>query len=270
MGQVLVVTSGKGGVGKTTSAAALGAALAQDGERVAIVDFDVGLRNLDLVMGAERRVVYDFIDVAQGQARLSQALIRDKRIETLHMLAASQTRDKDALTDEGVERVIGELREAFDWVVCDSPAGIERGATLAMRHADIAAVVTNPEISSVRDSDRIIGLLDSKTCKAENGDEVAKHLLLTRYDPVRAGRGEMLNLEDVLEILSIPLLGIIPESQEVLRSSNFGLPVTVGSANSAPARAYRDAARRVRGEDVPVSIPTEGTLLSKIFGRRAA
>lgn len=270
MGQVLVVTSGKGGVGKTTSTAALGAALAKNGQRVAVVDFDVGLRNLDLVMGAERRVVYDFINVASGQARLSQALIRDKRIETLYLLAASQTRDKDALTDDGVKRVIGELRKSFDWVICDSPAGIERGATLAMRHADVAAVVTNPEISSVRDSDRIIGLLDSKTCKAESGEEVDKHLLLTRYDPVRAGRGEMLSLEDVLDILSIPLLGIIPESEDVLRSSNLGLPVTLGSAGSAAANAYRDAARRLTGEDVPVTIPKEGTLLNKLFGRRAA
>lgn len=270
MGQVLVVTSGKGGVGKTTSTAALGAALAKSGQRVAAVDFDVGLRNLDLVMGAERRVVYDFINVASGQARLSQALIRDKRIETLYLLAASQTRDKDALTDEGVKRVIGELRESFDWVICDSPAGIERGATLAMRHADVAAVVTNPEISSVRDSDRIIGLLDSKTCKAESGEEVEKHLLLTRYDPVRAGRGEMLSLEDVLDILSIPLLGIIPESEEILRSSNFGLPVTLGSARSVAARAYNDAARRLEGEDVPVTVPKGGTLLNKLLGRRAA
>jgi septum site-determining protein MinD len=270
MAQVLVVTSGKGGVGKTTSTAALGAALAQNGQRVAVVDFDVGLRNLDLVMGAERRVVYDFVNVAQGQARLCQALIRDKKIDTLFLLAASQTRDKDALTDDGVERVIGELRESFDWVLCDSPAGIERGATLAMRYADLAAVVTNPEISSVRDSDRIIALLDAKTQRAEHGQRVTKYLLLTRYNPARAGRGDMLNLEHVLEILSIPLLGIVPESEEVLRSSNLGLPVTVGSARSAAARAYHDAARRLKGEDVPLIAPTGGTLLNKFFRRRAA
>jgi len=270
MSQVLVVTSGKGGVGKTTSTAALGAALAKSGQRVAVVDFDVGLRNLDLVMGAERRVVYDFINVASEQARLSQALIRDKRIETLYLLAASQTRDKDALTDDGVERVVGELRESFDWVICDSPAGIERGATLAMRHADVAVVVTNPEISSVRDSDRIIGLLDSKTHRAERGEEVEKHLLLTRYDPVRAGRGEMLSLEDVLDILSIPLLGIIPESEDILRASNLGLPVTIGSAGSAASHAYGEAARRLSGEDVPITVPKGGTLLNKLFRRRAA
>src|SRR5215203_3186332 len=195
MGTVLVITSGKGGVGKTTSTAALGAALAQGGQNVVVVDFDVGLRNLDLVMGAERRVVFDLINVVNGDAKLSQALIRDKRVETLSILPASQTRDKDALTDEGIARVMGELREKFDWVICDSPAGIERGALLAMRHADLAVVVTNPEVSSVRDSDRIIGLLDSRTLAAERGDTIEKHVLVTRYDPVRAARGEMLSID---------------------------------------------------------------------------
>ena len=189
-------------------------------------------------MGAERRVVYDLINVVQGDAKLAQALIRDKRLDTLSLLPASQTRDKDALTEEGVARVMDELREKFDWVICDSPAGIERGATLAMRHADVAVVVTNPEVSSVRDSDRIIGLLNSKTIKAEKGERIEKHLLLTRYDPARAERGEMLKVEDVLEILSIPLLGIIPESEEVLQASNLGSPVTLSNTASAPARAY--------------------------------
>src|SRR3954467_6430476 len=257
MAKVLVVTSGKGGVGKTTSTAALGAALAQTGQKVAVVDFDVGLRNLDLVMGAERRVVFDLINVVQGIAKLSQALIRDKRLETLWLLPASQTRDKDALTEEGVGNVIKEMREKFDWVICDSPAGIERGATLAMRFADTAVIVTNPEVSSVRDSDRIIGLLDSKTEKAEKGGRVDKHILITRYDAARAARGEMLNIEDVLDILSTPLLGIIPESQDVLRASNMGAPVTLNDPTSAAARAYGDAARRLTGQDVPMSIPGE-------------
>jgi septum site-determining protein MinD len=271
MAKVLVVTSGKGGVGKTTSTAALGAALAQSGEKVVVVDFDVGLRNLDLVMGAERRVVFDLINVVQGDAKLAQALIRDKRLEALSILPASQTRDKDALTEEGVARVVVELREKFDWVICDSPAGIERGATLAMRHADVAVVVTNPEVSSVRDSDRIIGLLDSKTEKAEKGERMEKHLLLTRYDPLRAERGEMLKKEDVLEILSIPLLGIIPESEEVLRASNLGSPVTVSNPLSAPARAYADAARRLKGETIAISIPSDRkSLFGKFFTRRAA
>src|SRR3954465_3672653 len=271
MAKVVVVTSGKGGVGKTTSTAALGAALAQTGQSVVVVDFDVGLRNLDLVMGAERRVVYDLINVVQGTIKLSQALIRDKRVETLHLLPASQTRDKDALTTNGVARVINELKEKFDWVICDSPAGIERGATLAMRHADAAVIVSNPEVSSVRDSDRIIGLLDSKTEKAEKGERVDKHLLITRYDPARASRGDMLSIDDVLEILSTPLLGIIPESEEVLRASNLGTPVTLNNAASAPARAYLDAARRLKGDDVPMAIPSDRRgLFDKLFGRRAA
>ena len=271
MAKVVVVTSGKGGVGKTTTTAGLGTALAQSGQNVVVVDFDVGLRNLDLVLGAERRVVFDFINVVQGVAKLQQALIRDKRLETLHLLPASQTRDKDALTDDGVARVIGELRSRFDWILCDSPAGIERGATLAMRHADAAVIVTNPEVSSVRDSDRIIGLLDAKTERAERGEKIDKHILITRFDPNRAARGEMLNISDVLEILSLPLLGIIPESEEVLRSSNLGTPVVLNNAESAAARAYLEAARRLMGEELNVTVPSEKRgLFNKLFGRRAA
>ena len=270
MAKVLVVTSGKGGVGKTTSTAALGAALAQAGQKVAVIDFDVGLRNLDLVMGAERRVVFDLINVVQGVARLSQALIRDKRLDTLWLLPASQTRDKDALTEAGIASIIKEMRGKFDWIICDSPAGIERGATLAMRFADTAVIVTNPEVSSVRDSDRIIGLLDSKTEKAEKGERIDKHILITLFDPNRATRGEMLRIEDVLEILSTPLLGVIPESEEVLRASNIGSPVTLNNAASAPARAYFDAASRLRGEDIPVTIYSERKrFLEKLFGRAA-
>jgi len=268
MGRVVVVTSGKGGVGKTTSTAALGAALARTGQAVVVIDFDMGLRNLDLVMGAERRVVYDFVDVIQGAAKLPQALIRDKRIETLFLLPASQTRDKDALTEEGVARVIEELRPKFNWVICDSPAGIERGATLAMRHADAAVVVTNPEVSSVSDSHRIIGLLDAKTEKAEKGERIEKHLLLTRYDAGRAARGEMLTIEDVVEILSTPLLGVIPESEEVLRASNFGSPITISNPSSAIGRAYIDAARRLNGEAVEMIIPSDKkSLFNKLLGR---
>jgi septum site-determining protein MinD len=271
MAKVVVVTSGKGGVGKTTSTAALGAALAQRGDRVVVVDFDVGLRNLDLVMGAERRVVFDLINVVQGVAKLSQALIRDKRLENLWLLPASQTRDKDALTDDGVGRIIADLRTKFDWVLCDSPAGIERGATMAMRFADEAIIVTNPEVSSVRDSDRIIGMLDSKTVKAERGEQVTKHILITRYDPARASRGEMLTIDDILEILATPLLGIIPESQDVLRASNVGTPVTLASADGAPGRAYTDAARRICGETIAMMVPSERRgLMDRLLRRRAA
>lgn len=271
MSKVIVVTSGKGGVGKTTSTASIGAALAQSGQKVCVVDFDVGLRNLDLVLGAERRVVYDLINVAQGDAKLAQALIRDKRVDSLSLLAASQTRDKDALTYEGVERVIGELRNSFDWVICDSPAGIERGALLAMRFADQAIVVTNPEVSSVRDSDRIIGLLDSKTSRAENGERMDKQLLLTRFDSGRSARGEMLSIADVLDILSIPLLGVIPESEEVLRASNLGAPVTINGSAGPAGRAYREAARKLAGDTAPVAIPDQKkTFFNRLFGRRAA
>lgn len=271
MAKVVVVTSGKGGVGKTTSTAALGAALAQTGKKVALVDFDVGLRNLDLVMGAERRVVFDLVNVTQGVAKLSQALIRDKRVDTLFLLPASQTRDKDALTEEGVADVIGAMREKFDYVLCDSPAGIERGAQLAMRFADEAVIVTNPEVSSVRDSDRIIGMLDSKTMKAEKGESVTKHILVTRFDAARAARGEMLSINDVLEILSTPLLGIIPENQGVLRASNVGSPVTLNEPGNAAARAYVDAAKRLEGEDLPVVLPVDKRgFLDRLLGRRAA
>src|SRR5690242_19229729 len=268
--RVVVVTSGKGGVGKTTTTAALGAALAQLGDKVVVVDFDVGLRNLDLVLGAERRVVFDLINVINGVAKLPQALIRDKRLENLWLLPASQTRDKDALTDEGVGRVIAEMRSSFDYIVCDSPAGIERGAMLAMRFADEAVIVTNPEVSSVRDSDRIIGMLDSKTVKAEKGEQVTKHILITRYDPSRAARGEMLAIEDILEILATPLLGIVPESQDVLRASNVGSPVTLNNPASTPARAYTDATKRLLGETIAMTVPSERKGLMNLLRRRAA
>ncbi len=247
--KVIVVTSGKGGVGKTTTSAALGAELANRGYKTVVVDFDIGLRNLDLIMGCERRVIFDFVNVIQKDANLAQALIRDKRSENLYILPASQTRDKDALTREGVEEILTELRKEFDFIVCDSPAGIERGALMALYFADEAVVVTNPEVSSVRDSDRIIGVLNSRTRHAEQGHEIKKHLLLTRYSPSRVQRGEMLSVEDVQEILAIPLLGIIPESPAVLNASNQGVPVTFGAVSDAK-RAYQDAVARLLGEVV--------------------
>ncbi|MCF6328022.1 MAG: septum site-determining protein MinD [Devosiaceae bacterium] len=269
--KVVVVTSGKGGVGKTTSTAALGAALALEGQKVVVVDFDIGLRNLDLMMGAERRVIYDLINVIQGTANLSQALIRDKRLENLYLLAASQTRDKNALTDKGVAKIMDELRTRFDWIICDSPAGIERGAVLAMKHSDIAIIIANPEISSVRDSDRIIGLLDAKTLRAKNGQEVEKHLLITRFDTERAGSGEMLEVDDVSDILSIPMLGVVPESRQVLSASNLGSPITLSDPASAPAKAYMDAARRLCGQDIPLIVPAgKKPFFANWFGGRAA
>lgn len=249
MTQVIVVTSGKGGVGKTTTSAALATGLAMCGHKTVVIDFDVGLRNLDLIMGCERRVVFDFVNVIQGDAKLNQTLIRDKRVENLYILPTSQTRDKDALTQEGVEAVINELRTNFEYIICDSPAGIERGAFLAMYYADKAIVVTNPEISSVRDSDRMIGILTSKSRKAEQGGTVTQSLLLTRYDPVRVKRGEMLNLDDVLEILALPLIGIIPECPSVLQSSNMGQPIILDGKSPA-SLAYKDMVGRFLGETI--------------------
>lgn len=245
---ILVVTSGKGGVGKTTSSAAIGAELAHRGYRTVVVDFDIGLRNLDLIMGCERRVIFDFVNVIQGDANLSQALIKDKRTENLFILPASQTRDKDALTKEGVEKVLNDLKKDFDYIVCDSPAGIERGALMALYFADQAVIVTNPEVSSVRDSDRIIGVLNSRSRRSEQGLELKKHLLITRFSETRANRGEMLSVADVQEILAIPLLGVIPESTAVLNASNRGVPVTLDNISDAK-RAYQFAVARLLGED---------------------
>ena len=268
MAKIIVVTSGKGGVGKTTSSAAIGTGLAMRGHRTVLVDFDVGLRNLDLIMGCERRVVYDFINVVQGDATLNQALIKDKRLDNLFVLAASQTRDKDALTVEGVGRVMSELSAQFDFVICDSPAGIEKGAHMAMYFADEAVVVTNPEVSSVRDSDRMLGLLSSKSKRAEeNREPIKEFLLLTRYDPARVETGEMLSVTDVEDILSIKLLGVIPESQAVLKASNQGVPV-IFDAESDAGQAYGDAVDRLLGADMPhrfLEVHKKG-ILKRIFG----
>ncbi|HUP91948.1 MAG TPA: septum site-determining protein MinD [Solimonas sp.] len=269
MTKIVVVTSGKGGVGKTTTSASFSTGLAKCGKKVAVIDFDVGLRNLDLIMGCERRVVFDFVNVIHGEATLRQALIKDKNNENLFVLAASQTRDKDALTQDGVERVLNELRaEGFDYIVCDSPAGIEKGAHLAMYFADEALVVTNPEVSSVRDSDRVLGLLASKTRKAEKGEgRVQEHLVLTRYNPARAAKGEMLSVEDVKDILAIPLLGVIPESPSVLTSSNSGVPV-VSLEHSDAGQAYQDLVARFLGEDRThrfMAVEKKG-LLGRLFG----
>lgn len=268
MAEIIVVTSGKGGVGKTTSSASIASGLARHGKRTAVVDFDVGLRNLDLIMGCERRVVYDLVNVVQGEASLKQALIKDKRFDNLYVLAASQTRDKDALTKEGVERVLRELSEdGFEYIICDSPAGIEQGAFLAMYYADRAIVVVNPEVSSVRDSDRIIGLLQSKTRRAENGERVEEHLLLTRYSPARVETGEMLSITDVEEVLGLKTLGVIPESGDVLNASNKGEPVIL-STESPAGQAYDDAVARLLGQERPMRFTTNEKkgFFSKLFG----
>jgi septum site-determining protein MinD len=267
--KIIVVTSGKGGVGKTTTSASFATGLALRGHKTVVIDFDVGLRNLDLIMGCERRVVYDFVNVIHNEARLSQALIRDRELENLYILPASQTRDKDALTDEGVARVIDELSKEFDFIICDSPAGIERGAILAMYHADEAIIVTNPEISSVRDSDRIIGMLHSKTKKVEEGlGRVREHLCITRFDPDRAGRQEMLTIDDISkDILKVETMGVIPECPSVLTSSNSGVPV-IRDTESRAGQAYDDLVARFLGEDRPYRHiqPQQKGWLARFFG----
>ncbi|HQU97939.1 MAG TPA: septum site-determining protein MinD [Nitrosomonas sp.] len=267
MARIIVVTSGKGGVGKTTTSAAIAMGLAKKGHKTVVIDFDVGLRNLDLILGCERRVVYDFINVINGEASLNQALIRDKNCNLLYILPASQTRDKEALTQEGVGKVLEELSKDFEYIVCDSPAGIEKGANLALYFADDAFVVTNPEISSVRDSDRMLGILSSKSRRAERGEEpIKEYLLLTRYDPDRVKQGEMLSLDDVQEILSLQLLGIIPESKSVLSASNAGIPVILDEKSEA-GRAYEDVVARYLGEDRPHRfIEAKQGFFSKLFG----
>jgi septum site-determining protein MinD len=270
LARIIVVTSGKGGVGKTTTSAAIAMGLAKRGHKTAVIDFDVGLRNLDLIMGCERRVVYDLVNVINNEATLKQALIRDKRCDQLFILPASQTRDKDALTTEGVGKILEELAKDFKYIVCDSPAGIERGATLAMYFADDAFVVTNPEVSSVRDSDRMLGILSSKSRRAEKGEEpIKEYLLLSRYSPDRVKLGEMLSVDDVQEILSLHLLGVIPESKSVLNASNSGTPVILDELSDA-GQAYADIVARYLGEDKPHRFIEEEKkgLFSKLLGRK--
>ncbi|AOM39902.1 septum site-determining protein MinD [Xenorhabdus hominickii] len=269
MARIIVVTSGKGGVGKTTSSAAIATGLAQRGKKTVVIDFDIGLRNLDLIMGCERRVVFDFVNIIQGDASLNQALIKDKRTENLYILPASQTRDKEALTRDGVEKILNELdQQGFEFIICDSPAGIESGALMALYFADEAIITTNPEVSSVRDSDRILGILASKSRRAEKSNEpIKEHLLLTRYNPGRVSRGDMLSMEDVLEILCIPLLGVIPEDQSVLRSSNQGEPVILDKESDA-GKAYEDTVLRLLGEERPFRFIEEEKkgFLKRLFG----
>jgi len=268
LAKVIVVTSGKGGVGKTTTSASFATGLAMKGNKTVVIDFDVGLRNLDLIMGCERRVVYDFVNVLNNESSLKQALIKDRHTENLYILPASQTRDKDALTEEGVERILTELKESFDYIVCDSPAGIEKGALMALYFADEAIIVTNPEVSSVRDSDRILGILAAKSKRAIDGAEpIKEHLVITRYSPKRVEMGEMLSIDDVTDLLSIPLVGVIPESDSVLGASNSGVPV-IHDIESDSGQAYADVVDRFMGVNLPLrflSVEKKG-LLSRIFG----
>ena len=268
MGEIIVVTSGKGGVGKTTTSASLACGFARRGKKTAVVDFDIGLRNLDLIMGCERRVVYDFVNVINGDCTLKQALIKDKRFDNLSVLAASQTKDKDALTQEGVAKVIDDLKAEFDIVICDSPAGIERGAFYAMYFADRAVVVVNPEVSSVRDSDRVLGIMSSKSRRAEQGQSpIKEHLLLTRYSQDRVEKGDMMSVADVEEILGVKVIGVIPEAPDVLSASNSGVPVILDESADA-GQAYADAVARLLGEDRPLRFtePRRKGFFQRMFG----
>lgn len=269
MTRIVVVTSGKGGVGKTTTSASFSSGLAMRGHKTVVIDFDVGLRNLDLIMGCERRVVYDFVNVIQGEATLNQALIRDKQLQNLYILPASQTRDKEALTKEGVEKTLNDLKEmGFEYIVCDSPAGIETGALMASYFADDAVVVTNPEVSSVRDSDRILGILSAKSHRAVSSQEpIKEYLLLTRYNPKRVQDGEMLSLQDIEDILRIKLIGVIPESESVLQASNQGIPA-IHIRESDVSEAYQDVIARYLGEEKPLRFVDyeKPGLFKRLFG----
>jgi len=268
LAKVIVITSGKGGVGKTTTSASFAVGLATRGYKTVVIDFDIGLRNLDLIMGCERRVVYDFVNVINKEAKLNQALIKDKRLDNLYILPASQTRDKDALTQQGVFEVLKELKQQFDYILCDSPAGIERGAVMALYNADEAIIAVNPEVSSVRDSDRILGILQSKSARSENERKpVKEHLLITRYSPDRVNKGEMLDIKDISDILAINIIGVIPESKDVLTASNHGLPV-IHMKESQAGQAYDDSITRFLGETLPFRFIRENKkgLLSRIFG----
>lgn len=265
----VVVTSGKGGVGKTTTSAAIALGLALKAFKTVVIDFDIGLRNLDLIMGCERRVVYDLINLIKKESNINQTLIKDRRSENLFILPASQTRDKDALTQSGLEKVMYELSIHFDYIICDSPAGIEKGALMAMHFADQAIVVTNPEVSSVRDSDRILGVLDSKTKRAKEKDQaIEAKLLITRYSSQRVLQGEMLALQDVQEVLNIPMIGVIPESKVVLQASNAGIPVTAYK-NTEAGQAYLDAIDRFLGQEKPLRfVMKKQNFFRRLFGGR--
>ncbi|CAL4321548.1 Septum site-determining protein MinD [Buchnera aphidicola (Periphyllus testudinaceus)] len=269
MTRIIVITSGKGGVGKTTSSASISTGLAQFGKKTVVIDFDVGLRNLDLIMGCERRVVYDFINIIQGEATVNQTLIKDKYTKNLFILPASQTKDKESLTYEGVNLVFKKLKKMnFDFIICDSPAGIERGALLALYFADEAIITTNPEISSVRDSDRILGILSSKSKRSKDKKKpVKENLLLTRYSPEKVYAGDMLSVQDVLDILRIPLIGVIPEDESILKASNKGIPIILNSYSNA-GLSYKDVVKRLLGKNIPFRFTKyKKNFFQRLFGR---
>lgn len=254
--KIVTVTSGKGGVGKTTATANIGAALADSDQRVVCIDADIGLRNLDVVLGLENRIVYDLVDVVEGRCKLRQAMIKDKRMNDLYLIPAAQTRDKTAVSPEDMVRVTDELRPKFDWIIIDSPAGIERGFRNALAPADLVLIVTNPEVSAVRDADRIIGM-------AEAEEKASPLLILNRVRPEMVRRGDMLKAEDVLDVLAIELIGVVPEDEGVLMASNKGVPLALNGRSKA-GRAFRDIAKRLLGDEVPME---DFEAEASLFGR---
>ena len=265
--KVVTVTSGKGGVGKTTTAASFAYGLAEKGLKTCVIDFDIGLRNLDIHLGCERRVIFDFVNVLLKECTLNQALIKDKRQPNLFILAASQTKDKTILTEESVGALLAELRKQFEYIVCDSPAGIESGAKHAMYFSDEAIICTNPELSSCRDSDKMIGFIASNSHRAvTNREPVLQRLLVTRYDPARAEKEESLSLHDIQELLGLPLIGVIPESKSVLTSTNLGQPVIMGDDRAG--EAYKDVVKRFLGEETPFRFTTyeQPGFFKRMFG----
>ena len=266
MGEVITVTSGKGGVGKSTLSANLSVGLAHAGKKVVAVDFDIGLRNLDMILGLENRIVYDVIDVMEGRCNLSQALIHDKRAQNLYFLPASQTSDKNVLDREKVAKLLEDLKKEFDIIILDSPAGIESGFEHSIFMADRALIVSTPDVSAVRDADRVIGIIDAKSEKAKAGEEVQKHVIINRIKSGMVDKGQMLSVEDVLSILALPLIGIIPEDENIITSTNEGEPIYYNEKAPA-AKAYRNIARRVLGEEVPfMDITEKKGFLKRLFG----
>jgi septum site-determining protein MinD len=266
MGQIITVTSGKGGVGKSTTTANISSALAKNGKKVIAIDFDIGLRNLDMILGLENRIVYDVVDVMEGNCNLAQAIIKDKRIPNLHFIPASQTKDKNILNKEKVEKLLNSLKEEFDYIIVDSPAGIESGFEHSIFLADRAIVVTTPEISAVRDADRVIGIIDAKSQKAIDGQEVEKHIIVNRLKPELIEKGDMLSVEDVLHILSLPLIGVVPDTEEIVSSTNLGEPI-IHNEKSVAGEAFRRIAKRIEGDDVPlVDLDSNKGFFAKLKG----
>ena len=266
MGQIITVTSGKGGVGKSTTTANISSALAKNGKKVIAVDFDIGLRNLDMLLGLENRIVYDVVDVMEGNCNLAQAIIKDKRTPALHFIPASQTKDKNILNKEKVKKLLDDLKNEFDYIIIDSPAGIESGFEHSIFLADRAIVVTTPEISAVRDADRVIGIIDAKSQKAIDGKEVEKHIIVNRLKPELVQRGDMLSVEDVLHILSLPLIGVVPDTEEIVSSTNLGEPI-VHNEKSLAGEAFRRIAKRIEGEEVTLlDLESDKGFLAKLKG----